>query len=315
MFSRTEVGQIKHWKSGTKNAKYYTWSKQSFNLFNEQQNESNVLSEKSSIGNAQVSQDDSATFKSSTKVHAAPGGRSNMSSIFSQSSENAPAQRRSSTKVAYHHQSNIFAAPAPVQKRPSTKVHAAPGGRSEMSSLISGSSQAAPHAKYGKGANHPSSHNNNIFGETTEYVKPSTRRLAAPGGQSGMSQVMAHQCPPPSPHGIKTGKMNESKNIVNLTPTSDKYVCRRTYKANESNNVMNLTPAPMKKTTSRTAKMNEECETEAEPKVLEARFSVRNQMLASNIFSAPENDGDYHSSTKVHHAPGGANSGNIISWN
>lgn len=159
-----------------------------------------------SLGHATM---DISTDRPSSRVLAAPGGRSDMASILGGYSEpNAPVASKARAANPITNDDQTFGARVAVRNEhtgisdiPSSRVLAAPGGRSDMASIMSGGAEptapapktqvaptatmAAPPAQLAAGQRVP------IRTEHTGISEVSSSRvLAAPGGQSSMAAVM-----------------------------------------------------------------------------------------------------------------------------
>jgi hypothetical protein len=136
-----------------------------------------------------------ALQRPSTRVHAAPGGASDMASIIGGGSAPVAASQQS----RYNGQSNqsqiSFGQPDVSVQRSSTRVHAVPGGASDMGSLINGS---AAQSSQGNGRYNGQSNQSQInFGQADMQVQRSSTRVhAAPGGASDMASIMGGSSAP-----------------------------------------------------------------------------------------------------------------------
>ena len=156
----------------------------------------------------------------STRVHAAPGGNSSMASIFGGGeapSHAAPPRAAPPVQAAIVAPPASGAAPAAgarvvnrsehtIHEAPSTRVHAAPGGNSSMASIFGAAEPtptpvpqpAAPPARVEAPAQPAAAPMQLAAGQRvavrTEHTGisevPSSRVLAAPGGQSSMAALV-----------------------------------------------------------------------------------------------------------------------------
>ena len=151
--------------------------------------------------------------RASTRVHAPPGGASSMASILGGGAPEAPVARPAPSAPQFVPTTNNAVAAGsarPIRSEytmsdaPSTRVHAAPGGRSEMASLIFGGGEpvepAAPKPAPAQAPiNMPPAAGQMAAGQRvanrTEYMGisevSSSRVLAAPGGQSSMAAILS----------------------------------------------------------------------------------------------------------------------------
>jgi len=245
-------------------------------------------------------------IRPSSRVLAAPGGRSSVKDLFSgvpQEPEAQPVPVRASSN-------NIFATDAPI--KPSTRVHAAPGGSSSLGAILNHETPEVIEAKKKLNPQMVSS----VFSDEAVAFKPSTKRLAPVGGQS-QANIFASEAPAEKPQSFHTAKANESHNVFCLSPEQQRRPSITAAKKNQSNNVINLTPAKPDFAGQRTHKTNEESQQEEEETEQEKmkKHSKHNQMMQSNVFGPSASDREQQtrkSSTRILNVPGGK-SANIFS--
>jgi hypothetical protein len=152
----------------------------------------------------------------STFVHHAPGGSSTMGSLIFGGSENMNTNNRKPQQTQQQVQKPQYSAnqrssnnrrdDTDIHSRPSTRVHAAPGGQSSMGSLIFGNSygQTKPQQRQAP-APQPQEEvfrprtagvsNRDRRSDADIHSKRSTRVHHGPGGRSNMANIINGSAP------------------------------------------------------------------------------------------------------------------------
>jgi len=154
--------------------------------------------------------------RSTTRLHAAPGGQSSMADLLSGGAGAGQAEPVSSNKFASG--SNMNAGNF-ISERSTTRLHAAPGGKSSMADLLSGgssSSSAEPVSsnKFASGANMNAG---NFISE-----RSTTRLHAPPGGRSEMAGVFGDMAPSAGPEPVRATGAPPAAREEDTMPIVDK---------------------------------------------------------------------------------------------